>query len=215
MKPYKILLFLIILTSISCAPKIYTAPDFAKIARKHKVVAILPADVLIRLRPNDAKKMTTEQVNENAEKTGFEIQDAMYSWFLRRSGKLNYTVDFQDVTKTNSLLKSGGYQYADLKTVDREVLAQKLGVDAVIQDFTSMNKPMSEGAAIALGLLVGVWGTTNEVKTTINIHDGASGKLIWKYDFVASSSVGSSPEKLVNALMRNASRKFPYQADGK
>ncbi|MEO5581226.1 MAG: hypothetical protein ABIR66_00925 [Saprospiraceae bacterium] len=215
MKPGKILLFLIILWSISCAPKIYEAPDFAKISRKHKLVALLPADVLIRLRPNDAKKMTPEQVSENAEKTGYEIQDAMYSWFLRRSGKLNYTVDFQDITKTNGLLKAAGFQYTDLKTLDREALAQTLGVDAVIQDYTTMNKPMSDGAAIALGLLVGVWGNTNEVKTTINIHDGASGKLIWKYDFDASSSVGTSPDKLVNALMRNASRKFPYQAAGK
>ncbi|MEP7323554.1 MAG: hypothetical protein ABI761_16640, partial [Saprospiraceae bacterium] len=204
MKPGIILIILIILCSISCAPKIYEAPDFAKISRKHKIVAILPADVLIRLRPNDAKKMTTEQVSENAEKTGYEIQDAMYSWFLRRSGKLNYSVDFQDITKTNGLLKTAGFQYADLKTVDRQDLAQKLGVDAVIQDYTSMNKPMSDGAAIALGLLVGVWGNTNEVRTTINIHDGMSGKLIWKYDFNASSSIGSSPDGLVNALMRNA-----------
>lgn len=215
MRPNIILLILIILFTISCAPKIYEAPDFAKIARKHKVVAILPADVLIRLRPNDAKKMTQEQVNENAEKTGFEIQDAMYSWFLRRSGKLNYSVDFQDITKTNGLLKTAGFRYADLKTVDRQALAQKLGVDAVIQDYTTMDKPMSEGAAIALGLLVGFWGTTNAVKTTINIHDGASGKLVWKYDFNASSSIGSSPDKLVNALLRNASRKFPYQAASK
>lgn len=204
-------LFALILFLISCAPKIYYAPDFEKLAKKHKSVAILPADVVIRLRPNDAKKMTQEQADENAKQTGYEIQDAMYSWFLRRSGKLNYSVDFQDITKTNSLIKDAGIVYSDLKTKDRSSLAKLLNVDAVIQNSTSLDKPMSEGAAIALGLLVGVWGSTNQVKTTINIHDGTSAKLIWKYDYQASSSVGSSSTNLVNALMRNASRKFPYQ----
>ena len=211
MKTYKVLLYSLILVFISCAPKIYESPDFARLSKKHKIVAILPADVLIRLRPNDAKKMTPEQINENAEKTGYEIQDAMYSWFLRRSGKLNYTVEFQDITKTNSILKQAELKYADLKTKDRSEIARLLGVDAIIQDYTSMDKPMSEGAAIALAVLVGVWGSTNEVKTTINIHDGQSSKLMWKYDYQASSSVGSSPDRLVDALMRNASKKFPYQ----
>ena len=63
---------------------------------------------------------------------------------------------------------------------------------------------------VAMGLLIGAWGSTNNVNTTINIHEAKQGDLIWKYDYVARGSVGSSPENLVNALMRNASRKFPY-----
>jgi hypothetical protein len=73
-----------------------------------------------------------------------------------------------------------------------------------------MDKPMSEGAAIAVGVIFGAWGNTNSVQTTINIHDGKSGNLLWKYDYQASGSVGSSTDRLVNALMRNASKKFPY-----
>ena len=213
MKLFKFTCCVFILCLLSCAPKIYEAPEFVRVAKKHKVVAILPADVTLKLRPNDAKKMTGEQVNDLAEKTGFEIQDAMYGWFLRRSAKLNYTVKFQDITRTNALLSQAGISCADIRTKDRSALASLLGVDGVIQDNTSMEKPMSEGAAIALGLLIGVWGNTNSVKTTINIHDGASGNLLWKYDYLASGSVGTSSERLVNGLMRNASKKFPYQAD--
>jgi hypothetical protein len=82
----------------------------------------------------------------------------------------------------------------------------------VIQDNVRMEKPMSDGAAVAVGLLVGAWGATNKVETTLNIHDGQSGTLLWKYDYDASGSVGSSPDKLVDALMRNASKKFPYKS---
>ena len=71
---------------------------------------------------------------------------------------------------------------------------------------------MSEGAGVAVGLLVGAWGNTNKVNTTINIHDGKSGDLLWKYDYEASGSVGSSTTRMVDALMKNASKKFPYTA---
>ena len=73
-----------------------------------------------------------------------------------------------------------------------------------------MSKPMSDGAAVALGVLVGVWGTTNEVHVSLNIKDCQYDKLIWNYDHKYSGSVGSSPARLVDGLMREASRKMPY-----
>jgi hypothetical protein len=197
---------------ISCGPKIYKSSEFDAAFAKHKTVAILPADVTSKLRPNEAKKVTAEQLEEMNAKTGYDIQDKMYSWFLRRSEKFQYTVTFQDVTRTNVLLKQAGINYKDLDLKDRAELAKLLGVDAVIQNKSSMDKPMSEGAAVALGLLVGVWGNTNNVQTTINIHDGKTGHLLWKYDYQASGSVGTSTTRLVDALMRNASKKFPYSA---
>lgn len=196
----------------SCGPKIYKSADFDTAFARHKTVAILPAEVTTQLRPNEAKKVTAEQIQQMTEKTGYDIQDKMYSWLLRRSSKFHYTVTFQDVSRTNALLKQAGINYGDLSTKDRVELAKLLQVDAVMQDKARMDKPMSEGAAVVVGLLVGAWGATNKVETTINIHDGKSGNLLWKYDYEASGSVGSSTTKLVDALMRNASKKFPYQA---
>lgn len=210
---YFTLIVLTICGLAACTPKIYQSPDFDKVTRRHKLVAILPADVAIHLRPNQMKNLTSEQIKEQEENTGYEIQEAMYGWLLHRSMNYNYTVKFQDIAKTNTLLKEADLEYAEIKTKDRNTLAQLLGVDAVIQDITVMDKPMSDGAAIALVAILGTWGATNKVKTTINIYDGASSDLLWKYDFEASGSVGSSTDQLVRALMRNASRKFPYQAD--
>jgi hypothetical protein len=195
---------------LGCGPKIYESANFSAALSRHKTVAILPAEVTMKLRPNEAKKLTPEQIDDLATKTGYDIQEKMYGWFLRKGSKYNYTVTFQDVTKTNSLLKEAGISYVDLKTTDRARLARLLGVDAVLQDRTNMEKPMSEGAAVAVGILAGTWGTTNQVQTTINIHDGTSGDLLWKYDYQASGTVGSSSAQLVDALMRNASKKFPY-----
>lgn len=210
MKPTYLLLSFVTFLSISCGPKIYKSNEFETALARHKTVAILPADVSTRLRPNEAKKVSAEQLSDMNEKTGFAIQDKMYSWFLRRSDKFNYTVTFQDVTRTNALLKQAGISYNDLAAKDRTEIAKLLGVDAVLQNSTRLDKPMSDGAAVAVGVLFGVWGNTNSAQTTINIHDGKSGDLLWKYDYQAQGSVGSSADNLVNALMRNASKKFPY-----
>ena len=211
MKSTFILSFLCI-ALFSCGPKIYTSANFSTALAKHKTVAILPAEVTMQLRPNQAKNMTPAQMEEMQTKTGFDIQEKMYGWFLRRGDKFDYTVTFQDVTKTNAKLKEAGIMYKDLKNTDRAKLASLLGVDAIMQDRANMEKPMSEGAAIAVGLLAGAWGSTNTVETTINIHDGTSGDLLWKYDYQASGSVGSSTTKMVDALMRSATKKFPYSA---
>jgi hypothetical protein len=194
----------------ACSPHVYKAQNFGNALQKHKTVAIIPAEVTMKLRPNQSKNTTHEQLLEMEKATGYDIQDKMQGWFLRRSSKYNYTVTFQDVTKTNAKLKEAGISYEDLKTTDRSKLANILGVDAIMQDRLNTEKPMSEGAAVAIGLLVGAWGSTNNVETTINIHDGSSGDLLWKYDYSASGSVGSSTSKLIDALMKNATKKFPY-----
>jgi len=192
-------------------PKIYKSAGMEETLSKHKTVAILPAAVTIKLRPNEAKKMSAEQVADLDMKTGLNFQDKTYGWLLRKADKYHYTVTFQDINKTNALLKKANIRYEDLASTDRGALAKALGVDAVIQDNIRMEKPMSDGAAVAVGLLVGAWGSTNKVETTINIHDGSSGNLLWKYDYQASGSVGSSTDNLVDALMKNACKKFPYK----
>ena len=195
-----------------CAPKIYESADFSSTTRSHKQVAILPFDVTITPRKMP-KDVTPDMIKEQAMNTGYSLQSDVYGWFLRQSGRRNYTVNFQDADRTNALLKDAGITYDDLRTTDRKRLAEILEVDAVISGKASMQKPMSDGAALAVGLVFGVWGPTNEVNVTLNIHDRAKGDLLWKYDHVASGSVASSTEQLSDALMRNASKRFPYQKD--
>lgn len=197
----------------ACGPQIYKSQNLSAALQKHKTVAIIPAEVIMKLRPNDSKKTSVEQLIEMQKTTGYDIQDKMYGWFLRRSDRFNYTVTFQDIVKTNSKLKEAGIAYTDLQSYDRAKLCEVLGVDAVMQDRLTTEKPMSDGAAVAVGLLVGYWGSTNKAATTINIHDGKSGDLLWKYDYSASGSVGSSTTRLVDALMKNATKKFPYSAN--
>ena len=51
----------------SCGPKIYKWAQFDTAFARHKIVAILPAEVTTQLRPNEAKKLTAEQIDEMTE----------------------------------------------------------------------------------------------------------------------------------------------------
>lgn len=143
------LTFLIFLCG--CAPVIYKVKDFSTKTATHKTVAILPADVLIQLRPKEMKNTTAEQIHRLEEQTGKIIQDKMYTWFLKRSDKHRYTVSFQDISRTNALLLQAGRDYDHIHTNTKDDLARLLEVDAVISTKAIMEKPMSDGAAIVVG----------------------------------------------------------------
>lgn len=194
----------------ACGPSIYMAQDFRAYVPKHKTVAILPADVTMQLRPNQTRNTSAQQMQDMQERSGFDFQDRIYAWLLRRHNQQHYTVEFQDVRQTNSRLRESGIPLAELRSHSPQELAKILGVDAVLTTSVRTSKPMSDGAAVAVGLLVGAWGATNQANITVNIHESDAGKLLWKYDYVANGSVGSSTEGMVNMLMRNASKKFPY-----
>lgn len=201
---------LVSLLFTACGPSIYLANDFRSYAPKHKTVAILPAAVVMQLRPNQARNTSAEQMRDLEFKSGLDFQDKIYAWLLRRSNQRGYTVQFQDVMQTNAKLRESGIPFEELRAHTPQELAKILGVDAVLTTSVRTTKPMSDGAAVAVGLLVGAWGATNQANITVNIHEVEGGKLLWKYDFVAAGSVGSSTEGMVNVLMRNASKKFPY-----
>jgi hypothetical protein len=70
-------MLLAILVLTACGPKIYQSNDFGGALAKHKTVAILPAEVNIQLRPNQAKKLSPEQIMDLAQQTGYDVQDKM------------------------------------------------------------------------------------------------------------------------------------------
>ena len=131
----------------------------------------------------------------------------MYSWMLKRKMQGTITVEVQDVETTNAKLANAGFNNGQLLTpID---MCNILGVDGIMTSNYSLSKPMSEGAAIAVALLVGVWGATNEATVSLSINDQSANKMIWNFDHKLSSSLGSQA-RLVDALMRQASREMPY-----
>ena len=206
----KILFFLGLAATLafaSCGPTIYKSQNFETSRTQVKTVAVIPFGCSIDSK-RLPKNVTIETLKASEQKTGYDVQNNVYTYFLQRSD--NYTVEFQDIDRTNALLKKANIAYEDIALKDKAELCTLLGVDGIVTGRISMSKPMSEGAAVAVGLLVGAWGATNKSDVTLTIHD-KDAKLQWKYDYQASGSVGSSTENLAKALMKNASKKFPYK----
>ena len=189
---------------------IYTHPNFDRLARNHKLIAIVPFDCEMQLRPKEMESITDEQLAEMELAEGLGVQAALQSYFLKRKIKDGIRVDFQDVDKTNTILRQNGIDQFNIGDYTHEELAELLEVDAIIDGKLSTKKPMSEGASAALGVLVGVWGPTNSGNITIKIIDRKTGENLWQYDKQLSRSLGSDTNTIIAAMMRKASRKFPY-----
>ena len=196
--------------------EIYTSPKFKLLTKDHKTLAVLPFRTTLQLRPAEVKKNGgIEGVRVLEEREGLGVQSALQSYLLKQKGDNDIIVDVQDVAKTNALLAKNGMTSEKTLTMTMEELAQMLGVDGVISGTFESSQPMSGGAAVAMLMVGGFSGPTNTGKLVININDGRSGELLWKYDKSLSRGFGSDTNSIITTIMRKASRQFPYSKEFK
>jgi len=189
---------------------LYENPDFDAIAKDHKLIAIMPFKASVTLRPKQMKDISPEQLDRMEKAEGREIQMGMYSWFLKRKKQGKLGIDVQDPNTTISMLNKARITEDDYSLLTPQELAEILEVDALILGTFETSKPMSEGASLALGILVGFYGSTNRAVANIFIYNATDGALLVNYNKAIAGSMGSSTEDLVNVLMRKASRRITY-----
>ncbi len=196
--------------SVFAQTHLYENPNFEKIAKDHKIIAIIPFESSVTLRPKQMKNISTEQLDKMEKSEGESVQMGFYSWFLKREKRGQLTVKVQDPNKTNALLKRNGITYENMKDYTPEEIAKLLEVDALVSGTFETNKPMSEGASIVLGALIGFWGSTNKAVMNMYIHNAADGEVLINYNKALNGTIGSSTEDLINILLRKASRRIAY-----
>lgn len=188
--------------------QIFESPKMKQLIEGHKTVAVLPFKATI------AYKKLPKGYSDEAKKTeelsmGSQMQSGLYTYLLRKSD--DFTVQVQDVEKTNLLLKKANL----LDKLDEalpEEIAKVLGVDAVIKCSYAYEKTGSEGAAIVKTLLIGFG--TGKVATgalTMQINNGADGDLVWRFYKQMAEDVMSSPAAMMERMMRKVGRNFPYE----
>ncbi len=207
---FSILISIVAISAHAQSRAIYVNPDFYSLAKDHKKVAVIPFDVQIGLRPKERAAMSDEQFAEMQNKEGIAAQNALVSWFLKKQNTQGYSVQFQDVNTTNALLLKAGMDIHNLTAYTPDEIAKTLGVDAIMGGLIQTTKPISDGASVAMGVLLGYYGSTNTGNITINLNDSEAGDLLWKYDKELSRSLGSNMNQIMDTLMRKASKQFPY-----
>ena len=132
----------------------------------------------------------------------------MYTFLLRKAD--NYLVEFQDVDKTNNLLRKAG-MFDKTGEFTKDEIAKELGVDAVISGSFDTEQTKSEAAAIASAVILGgLGGKTGTVSLTMTINNGGKGDLLWRFFKTMYEGIMSSTDDLVERMMRKVSRNFAY-----
>ncbi len=197
----------LVLLSFFAGAQTFESKDFAERTASHKIVAILP----VAYKVSDyslIEDLTEVEIKESEKKSAQELQRSMYSYLLNKAK--HFSVEFQDVNKTNLLLKKAGVNADSLANYLPEELAKILQVDGVIIADIRTDHLMDREIAMAAAYLGGVGMRTNESEAFVALYDGKDGKLIWKYSKEANGWVGATADDTVDKLMRKLARKFPY-----
>ena len=187
--------------------QVFESPNLKEVIASHKQVAIIPFTATITCR-HTPKGVTAESNLADERKMAKEIQSSMYTYLLRRAK--DYSVDFQEVDKTNILLTKAGLMDKLGETTSDE-LAKALGVDAIISGIYAVEHTKTEGGAIASVVLFGAFAGGDKTGTlTMKINDGKDGSLLWRFAKSMEGSLFTSTDDLISHMMRKVSRNFPY-----
>lgn len=192
---------------LESAKQVFESPKLKSAVKSHKLVAIIPFEVSNKYR-KQPKNFNAEANKEHERSMAKSIQSSMYTFLLRKAD--DYTVEFQDVDKTNILLKKAG-MYEKLDEFTKDEIAKALGVDAIISGRFESEQSKSEAGAIASAVIFGgLGGKTGSGSLFLTLNDGADGELLWRFFKTMDDNVMSSTDDLVERMMRKVSRNFPY-----
>jgi len=188
--------------------QIYEADNMKETLKSHKLVAILPFNVTITYKRTP--KNYDEAENKNEEKAlSKNLQSEMFTYLLRK--KDDYSVSFQDVDKTNALLRKDDL-INKLDELTADSISKILNVDAIIKCSYSYEKTSSEGAAIAKTVLFGGVGSkTASGLLAMQIKNGKDGELLWRFSKKMDETAFSSAGQLMERMMKKVARNFPYE----
>jgi len=187
--------------------QVFKSPQLDQVIAKTKTVAILPFSAKISYK-KIPKGMTLESLKEEEKTLSQQMQQGMYTYLLRKSD--DYSVSFQDVNRTNSLLKKVGI-YENLSEVLEDSLCKVLNVDAVIKSTWNYEKTGSEAGAIASSLLLGMSKAVATGSIVMQINEKEKGDMVWRFYKEMNEGAFSNANEVMERMMRKIGRNFPFE----
>ena len=210
----KRLLFLIAFTStltVVAQKNIYESPNFDHLSEDHQVLAIIP--FLTNLDLNE--KVSKSEQKRLEENEGYAVQNALETYFSKRSKKKKLPVTFQNIENTAAILAKKNISYENIDVYTTKELSEILGVDGIISGTLDLNILLSNGVPTEFSFTDYFSGGANYGRIGIKISDGNTGKLLWKYEKEINKKTGKNTTDLIDRMMKLAIRKFPYERERK
>jgi hypothetical protein len=200
------------LTSTIYAQKdIYESSLFDELSRDHQVLAIIPFLTQLELE----QELPKAERKRLAQNEGYAVQEALEIYFSNRRKRKKFQVEFQNTQDTNALLLQKGITYANIDIYTTKELCEILKVDGVISGNLTLNILLSKGISTKFNLWDYLNRNSNYGRIGIKISDGKSGKLLWRFEKEITKKSGKNTTELIDKMMKQASRKFPYDKEKK
>lgn len=190
---------------------IYESPSFDDLSADHNILAIIP--FLTNLDLNE--KISKSEQKRLEENEGYAVQNALETYFSKRSKKKKLPVTFQNIENTAAILAKENISYDNIDVYTTKELSEILGVDGIISGTLDLNILLSNGVPTEFSFTDYFSGGANYGRIGIKISDGDSGKLLWKYEKEINKKTGKNTTDLIDRMMKLAIRKFPYERERK
>ncbi len=209
MKKFLFLACLLVWGWAGAQKNIYLSTHFDQLSKDHKVLAIIPFFTHLDLEdPHSA-----DELKRLEEKEGYAVQDALETYFGRGRKRKKFTVSFQNSKDTNALLAQNDITYANIDRYTIRDLSEILQVDGIISGNLDINVLLSDGVPSEISFFDYFLGEADYGRIGIKVSDGATGKLLWKYEQEISRKSGKNTDDLIDRMMKTAARKFPYDKE--
>ena len=209
MKNIVIIIFTLLSVGATAQKNIYESDKFDELSREHQNLAIIPFLTHLELKDNIPDK----ELRGLEKKEGYAVQDALETYFSKRKKKKKFSVEFQNIKNTNAILQQNDITYENIDVYSVKELCNILGVDGLISGTLDLNVLLSKGVPTEFSLLDYINGDANYGRIGVKISDGATGKLLWKYEKRINKKSGKNTNDLIELMMKLASRKFPYDRE--
>lgn len=212
-----------VLAMVSCSRRHYTTSVFEQQTAKHRVIAVLPAEMVFT--GIQAKNLSPEDIMQIEESESTLFQNSLYNGILRYADTRRYmtTVAVQDISTTRRRLEENNITVRESWNEDDKKLAALLEVDAVVRMRVVKKRYMSDMAS--MGISVGrqvvsqvagnkfpvpyVPNKTNEIYVSCNVV--SNNQTLWNDSYRGNSNYNVSSEAVVDNITDNFGRHFPYK----
>ncbi len=213
-----------ILFLFSCSNKYYTANNFSEKTEDHKVVAILPAEIIFSGK--QPKNSSPEAIAKAEERESIDFQYALMNSILRHANTKKYvtTVNFQDANTTLKKLEQNNITVRDSWSKDDDELAKLLGVDAVIRMNIRKQRYMSDEASYGVDVakqivyktgigskvpVPGSVGKTYDIYASCNLL--SDNQTLWNDNYKRSTDYDTQPNVIIEWITDSFGENFPYK----
>ena len=224
----KLLPAAIALSTMSCASTGYHAPVLPEAAAHHRIIAILPFEMVFAGKLPSG--LTEQGALEIEEQESLAFQASLYNALLEHSGvgPGRIYIEIQPIGRTNRILAREGVPLREAWQMAPEELARMLEVDAVVSSRVITTRYLSDlaSAGIEVGSVVVnevtkgklgwalPWGLTktHDIHAECSLFDGWDGSLLWRTFEDHATDWRASPTEVIEGVNRHLARHFPYRS---